>query len=100
MYERGVDVRLLGSCWPDTSPDMIRYMRSLSEVNNTGDLNGTMETVRTLPLSLSGGKSIRKPYVSILVYHLSRSTLFTDVFHSRNYLWFLSYMTGTSVMRG
>ena len=56
-------------CWAavgHTSPDMIRYMRSLSEVNNTGDHNGMMELVRTeplppphSPLALSGAPSCK-----------------------------------------
>ena len=44
-YNRGVHVRFLGSCWNHTSPDMIKFLRSLADITLTGDKNGTIQAV-------------------------------------------------------
>jgi phospholipase D3/4 len=44
-YERGIKVRLLGSCWKHTPRDMVHFMRSLGSWNITGPLGGSIETV-------------------------------------------------------
>ena len=53
VYERGVNVRLMGSHWNQTAPDMIRFMKSIAEVNNTGDHHGIMEAVSQNSLHLT-----------------------------------------------
>ena len=46
-YDKGVDVRLLGSYWKHTPYDMITSMKSLGSLKGGfGPLNGTIETVR------------------------------------------------------
>ena len=49
-YNRGVNVRLMGSYWNHTSEDMIQFLASLSANSGIGPLNGSIETVslRTL----------------------------------------------------
>lgn len=46
-YNRGVHVRFLGSCWNYTSPDMIKFLKSLADISltATGNSNGTIQAV-------------------------------------------------------
>ena len=46
MYNKGIKVRLLGSIWEHTEPDMIKFLKSLQSVNGSGENNGTLEVVR------------------------------------------------------
>lgn len=46
MYNRGIKVRVMGSIWEHTGPDMIKFLKSLQSVNGTGENNGTLEVVR------------------------------------------------------
>ena len=45
-YSRGVHVRLMGSYWNHTEPDMPHFLRSLAADNGTGSFRGIIETVR------------------------------------------------------
>lgn len=45
MYNNGIKVRVLGSIWKYSDPDMIKFLRSLQDVNGTGQFNGTLEVV-------------------------------------------------------
>ncbi len=45
-YDRGVRVRVLGSNWTHTEPDMPKFFRSLSAMNGTGNFKGVIEVVR------------------------------------------------------
>ena len=45
MYNRGVKVRVMGSIWEYTEPDMIKFLQSLQRVNATGQYNGSLEVV-------------------------------------------------------
>ena len=45
-YERGINVRLMGSHWEDTSYDMPDFLKSLGSWNIIGCYNGSIETVR------------------------------------------------------
>ena len=45
MYNRGIKVRVMGSIWGYTEPDMIKFLKSLQSVNATGLYNGTLEVV-------------------------------------------------------
>ena len=45
MYNRGVKVRMMGSIWEYTEPDMIKFLQSLQSVNATGKCNGSLEVV-------------------------------------------------------
>ena len=47
-----MNVRLLGSYWHETDPDMIKFMRSLASVNGTGPHHGIMETVSEMSMRL------------------------------------------------
>ena len=48
MYNRGINVRVLGSIWEHTEPDMIKFLKSLQNINGSGQNNGTLEVVRCL----------------------------------------------------
>lgn len=43
MYNRGVKVRVMGSTWEYTEPDMIKFLQSLQRVDGTGQYNGSLE---------------------------------------------------------
>lgn len=45
MYNRGVKVRVMGSTWEYTEPDMIKFLQSLQRVDGTGQYNGSLEVV-------------------------------------------------------
>lgn len=45
-YERGINVRLMGSYWEHTSRDMPDFLKSLGSWNITGHYNGSIKTVR------------------------------------------------------
>lgn len=49
-YSRGVTVRLMGSYWNYTEPDMPHFLRSLSADNGTGSFRGIIETVSSIQL--------------------------------------------------
>lgn len=44
-YDKGIEVRLLGSHWNHTSCDMKRFLNSLGSWDDIGRLNGSIETV-------------------------------------------------------
>ena len=45
-YERGINVRLMGSYWKHTRHDMSDFLKSLGSWNITGPYNGSIQTVR------------------------------------------------------
>ena len=47
VYNRGIKVRVMGSIWEHTELDMIKFLRSLQNINATGQNNGTLEVVRS-----------------------------------------------------
>ena len=44
-YERGIEVRLMGSHWEHSPCDMRSFLESLGSWNNTGPKNGIIKTV-------------------------------------------------------
>ena len=48
-YNRGVNVRLMGSYWNHTDKDMVQFLASLSANSGIGPLNGSIQTVSALP---------------------------------------------------
>lgn len=44
-YNKGIKVRVMGSIWDYTEPDMIKFLKSLQNANGTGQYNGTLEVV-------------------------------------------------------
>ena len=48
VYNRGIKVRVMGSIWEHTEPDMIKFLKSLQSINGSGQNNGTLEVVRCL----------------------------------------------------
>ena len=55
MYNRGIKVRVMGSIWEYTEPDMLKFLKSLQEANATGQQNGTLEVVSGLVKLYSNG---------------------------------------------
>jgi len=51
-YSRGVNVRVMGSYWNHTLPDMLKFLRSLADMSGTGSFQGTIETVSVPYLSI------------------------------------------------
>ena len=49
-YERGVNVRLMGSCWNHTDKDMIKFLASLSANRAIGPFKGDIQTVSSFEL--------------------------------------------------
>lgn len=47
-YNNGIRVRVMGSIWKHTGPDMIKFLKSLQYINGTGEYNGTLEVVSEL----------------------------------------------------
>ena len=45
MAYKGVHVRLMGSCWNNTSPDMDKFLSSLSTISGTNKGKALLETV-------------------------------------------------------
>lgn len=49
VYNKGITVRVMGSLWNHTGPDMVKFLRSLQSINNTGQFDGAkgiLEVVR------------------------------------------------------
>ncbi|XP_065919930.1 5'-3' exonuclease PLD3-like isoform X2 [Dysidea avara] len=40
VFNKGITVRFMGSLWNHTGPDMIKFLRSLQSINDTGQFNG------------------------------------------------------------
>ena len=51
-YENGVEVRLMASQWNHTKPDMIKYMRSLQDLNGIETAQDYHKTVKIAMASL------------------------------------------------
>ena len=49
-YERGVNVRLMGSYWNHTDHDMVKFLASLSADWGIGSCRGNIQTVSSFEL--------------------------------------------------
>ena len=52
VFNKGITVRLMGSLWNHTGPDMIKFLRSLQSINNTGQFNGVKGVLEVVRLSI------------------------------------------------
>jgi len=52
VYNKGLTVRFMGSLWNHTGPDMIKFLKSLQSINNTGQYHGIKGVLEVVSLLL------------------------------------------------
>ena len=57
VFNKGITVRVMGSLWNHTGPDMIKFLRSLQSINNTGQFNGVKGILEVVRLQYNNNNS-------------------------------------------